>query len=337
VRARSTKPTGQEIEYRAGVHLSGTILWCDPEGGRSLCFLSRAGQRSPPRAQGVIASERTWSLLRASGGQDAPGTITPPMGRPFALGPLRLEMVPAGGLPGAAQLLVALEDGRRVLYAAAAAPFATRLAEPLEPRACDVVVLEARLPPSIVLPPRGEIFARLARFCEESVAVGAGVVLVADELGTAQELHAELGARGFCVGADRAVARWIARYRKVGVGLPEPEPPDSSGAKGADESGRIVIVSRRSPRDARRASMGRRVALVAADAGDPAALAAVGAIRGFELGGPPDLASLVRHAVDCHATRAFVVGPQADALAALLSARGIESRVVGPPRQLPLL
>src|SRR6185369_2245653 len=69
-----------------------------------------------PRLRGagdcrVITTERT-RLLRAveitPKGQAADILVTP-FGRPFALGRLRLELLPSGHAPGAAQLYVAVE------------------------------------------------------------------------------------------------------------------------------------------------------------------------------------------------------------------------------------
>ena len=39
-----------------------------------------------------------------------------PYGRPFELGPLSLELLPAGHILGSAQLRVIREDGKRIVY-----------------------------------------------------------------------------------------------------------------------------------------------------------------------------------------------------------------------------
>jgi hypothetical protein len=122
----------------------GTSIWCDAARARGVSFLSRAdvslgSQRRAVSVAQAISSERTASMRRALGlpGGDA---LVPRFGRPFALGRARLELLPAGGIAGASQLLVELGDWRG-LYAG---ELATSVGgEARQVRACDVLVVDA--------------------------------------------------------------------------------------------------------------------------------------------------------------------------------------------------
>jgi hypothetical protein len=78
--------------------------------------------------------------MRRALGLPGGDALVPRFGRPFALGRARLELLPAGGIPGAAELLVEL-GGWRGLYAGELARQAG--GEPVQVRACDALVVDA--------------------------------------------------------------------------------------------------------------------------------------------------------------------------------------------------
>src|SRR5262245_42452715 len=134
------------VRWSGGVHIAGTRIWCDAQRAGGVCFLS--GADLPLRGRGkVITTERTAQLL----GIDA---LVTPYARPFAMGRARLELLPAGRLPGSAQLRVAL-DGRAVIYAGRVSLQPSRLAEPAQVRGGDELVLDAPFA-SQTLPARAE-------------------------------------------------------------------------------------------------------------------------------------------------------------------------------------
>ncbi len=130
------------FSYAAGVHALSTSIWCDAARARGVCFVSRGDVAiGRGRADRLIATERTVAI-RAALGLPCADPLLPRLGRPFALGRARLELLPSGRLPGAAQLLIELA-GWRGLYAGAIAPSAIGGAEPLQVRACDELILDA--------------------------------------------------------------------------------------------------------------------------------------------------------------------------------------------------
>src|SRR3954454_11157619 len=92
-----------------GVRIAATQIWCDARrrpGSGAVCFVSHAHHPVAWPGSGrvrVLAHPRTLALASAASATDA---LPSAFGRPFALGRLRLELLPSGHIPGGAQLLV---------------------------------------------------------------------------------------------------------------------------------------------------------------------------------------------------------------------------------------
>jgi hypothetical protein len=82
----------------------------------------------------VLASGETVALAKKRRVKVTPDLLPALLGRPIALGRMRLELLPSGFMPGAAQLLVETPE-RKVLWAAALGPGA-------QVRACDAVAID---------------------------------------------------------------------------------------------------------------------------------------------------------------------------------------------------
>ena len=66
-RRPGTSPTLPRVEWREGVHLVGTPLWCDARCSRDVCFVSSARVGELRRHRQILTSDRTALLLEASG------------------------------------------------------------------------------------------------------------------------------------------------------------------------------------------------------------------------------------------------------------------------------
>jgi len=181
--------------WAAGVRVAGTVVWCDPPQlrARDVSFVSsavlRPGRVAQPGEDGrVIASGPTLEALGLAGGLPAQ------LGRPFALGRLRLELLPAGGLPGAAQLLVE-GPSLRALYAGAISPLAGKVGKPAQVRACHALALRAPLLARTLepLPPRADTEAELISTVATALDAGHRIALGAAGLAVALETIAALG------------------------------------------------------------------------------------------------------------------------------------------------
>ncbi|HYX91607.1 MAG TPA: MBL fold metallo-hydrolase, partial [Myxococcaceae bacterium] len=151
------------VELRkAGLHLSGTELWFDANRKSDLSFVSHAHADHIARHARVIATAATLRLMQHRLGK-LHGALPVPYRRPFDLGRLVLELLPAGHVLGSAQLRVIREDGTRIVYTGDINFTNALTAEPAEIADCDVLVIESTFGhPRYVFPPRAELFDRLA-------------------------------------------------------------------------------------------------------------------------------------------------------------------------------
>jgi hypothetical protein len=300
---------GIRVTSRSGGGLSP--IWCDAARSRAVCFLSRAdaafGRGRPER---LIATAQTVALRRALGAPAA-HALVPRYGRPFAIGRARLELVPSGSLPGAAQLLIELRgepggESWRGLYAGTPSPRPLAGAEPLQARACDELVVDA--------PEDGGVVDGL----EAAIALldsGASGDRLAPEGLRALFALVEHGRLGRNLG--RSLGRNPGRDR---LALP------ARLARAAGLQPRRVAPA--SAALARRVIAGRR--------------AATDDVLALGLG--PTVDELVAFALDCGARRVHVRlhgrEPRriagARALVAALAARKIDASPLGPPEQLAL-
>src|SRR5262245_44831781 len=104
------------VEWREGVHIVGTPLWCDARHTREACFVSSARVPGARRHRQVLATDVTLRLLPEAHERAKHSTLAVPLGRPFTLGTLRLELFRSGFMPGAASLMIE-SKGVRVIYA----------------------------------------------------------------------------------------------------------------------------------------------------------------------------------------------------------------------------
>lgn len=190
------------VRWAGGVQIAGTRLWCDARRAGGVVFLSGADVVLGARLGKLLTTERTAQL---TGGE----ALATPFARPFALGRARLELLPAGRMPGSAQLLVQL-DGRALLYAGAVRPTPSRLAEPAQVRGCDVLVLAAA--PSL-------LDARVVDEVRAALGRGESPVLRAPSMALAGELVALLQAAEIPVRGPAALVRQIAAYARLGVAV----------------------------------------------------------------------------------------------------------------------
>lgn len=206
------------IEWRGGVHVVGTPLWCDAKGARDACFLSAADvPRSLGHAQ-LVCTELTRRLLPDAKARAR--ALAAPLDRPFALGDLRVELCAAGGRPGGAQVVVDV-GGRRVLYAGRVFPRGGGIAGPAAARKADVLVVDATFAAArFRFPALDEARAAVAAWVDEVIAEDATPIVVAEPLGGALELAAALESHGPVV-AHRAIADVARTVGATGLAVPK--------------------------------------------------------------------------------------------------------------------
>ena len=196
-----------------GVQIAGSPLWLDATERKALSFVSSAWQPLRVRHKQQLATPLTMRLLRRR--SNPSGSLIVPFNHPFALGPMRLELMPAGGLAGASQLSVELESSRFV-YAQRLGPqegCTTALGPQV--RRCDVLVLDPDglnlEAPTPLERQRHDLLEVVKASCEEKPLT---VILVAASPWVI-ELSAWLIEAGIRPLVHRSLTHWLKAYEQL--------------------------------------------------------------------------------------------------------------------------
>jgi putative mRNA 3-end processing factor len=335
--AYSGQSSTRAFGYRAGVRVQGTILACDASAGSDLIFLSHGealdarAARALPRARHgrrqVLATETTLALLGAAGDRLRGSALVASLGRPFALGELRLELFASGHGPGAASLLCD-RGASRVVYAGAIGP-----GDAPAVRTADAVCLDATFgAPRFAFPAPADARAQIARLVTGAIARGRAPLVLFDEGAAALAVGATLAEAGVPVRAARAAVQAAAAYTRAGLMTPPLQRFD-----GRLKPGEALLW----PRDARDAAqLGRLAApfviLASGYAADLVEIARARADVGVALAERADFAGLIRYVEATGAREVALLGAPGDDLARALAARGIDAYPLGPPRQIAM-
>jgi len=324
-------PLDQPVVWRDGVHVAGTAIWCDARRARELCFVSRADRVAGSRHGQLIATRESFALMGRKGrGADSDSELAVPLGRPFSLGTLRLELFCSGSALGAAALAVDTGE-RRVVYAGAIHPRGGGLGGAGEQRACDVLVVSAHHgAPVYSFPPLDVALAEVADACR--AARGAAVLLVPGWLeGLDLASALERAAVGEVV-AHRSIHHAAQRLRAAG------QQAIAVRRAGRLHAGQVVLwpLARRGALAATALPAGSRVILVSGDAVDPGAIARARADSGVAWSTEADHAALCRYIDETRARAVYLLGRHADAMARELDRPGRTARPLAAPQQMSL-
>lgn len=281
-----------------------------------------------------------------------------PAGESFSLGRTRVSFHPAGHILGSAQVRVE-GDGAVWVFSGDYKPAEPHrpgeidpdpTCAPFEPVRCDVFITEATFALPVYRWDRThEVIAELFAWHEQNAARGVATILLAYALGKSQRLLAHLA--DFARATGRPVPRFLVHgaiepmnrvYRESGIVLPDTtlvsEFEGVAGArrgrtKPSDFAGAVVIA----PPSAAGSPWIRRF-------GADAPVAAVsgwmrvrgvrrrrGADRGFVLSDHADWPGLLSAIESTGARRVLITHGQADVLASVLRARGIEASALRTP------
>ena len=330
--ARASARLRPEVELIGGaMHLSDSVLWLDSPRRQALSFVSHAHGDHIARHDRIIATDATARLVAKRLGALS-HALTVPYRQPVDLGPLRLELFPAGHVVGSAQLRVE-RAGRRVVYTGDLCLGPSLTAEEAEIVPCDVLVLEATFGhPRYALPSRPDALAQVEAFVAGCLARGESPVLLAYALGKSQEVIRHLGGKGFVLRGDDNVCAMSQVYREAGCDL-----PPVARFRGLLPPGEVLIVP---PQRARSPSVRRlprpRSAVLTGWAADDGAARRYRADVAIPLSDHADFGQLVRYAEESGAREIYTVHGFCEELAGELRARGLRARPLDAGRQLEL-
>ena len=206
------------VEFRNGIVLGGTQLWMDATASRELCFVSHAHADHLAHHRKIIASPATARLYRRRYGQRTEALICP-FNRPFTLGKLRMELLPAGHCLGATQLFVE-KDGLRVIYTGDFSLEAGLTTPGAQIKRCDVLVIEATYgEPRYRFPPHEEMREEILAAVDEELTAGHVPCFFATPLGRSQELIALLNRAGHRVRVHSSIYAISRICEQFGVEL----------------------------------------------------------------------------------------------------------------------
>ncbi len=332
---------GLPFRYAGGLHLPALDLWLDPPVQRERAIVTHGHTDHCRARHGVaIATPVTAALYRQRFAGTRTGArlnvVELPFGHPLDLEDHRVELFPSGHVLGAAQVLVTLPSGRRLVYTGDLQLRASRCAEPAEVRPCDDLVIECTFgEPRYRFPDSAEVEAALARLLDEWLGRGFLPVVAAYALGKAQEAVHLLQELGFAVAADRAIISYAEVYRRHGcalgpIALWPAAPPNM--IKLASGRGAVLVLSPQRARQLRqqgRASLAGepprpvRAVLLSGWALHPG-IARSGVDAALPLSDHADFPALLRYVEQAAPQRVFTVhgGPT---FAAYLRSRGVRA------------
>lgn len=320
----------REFEYNGGIHLTDSILWCDADRRTDLSFISHAHNDFIGKNRRILATDKTVRIItRASGKVEA---LTSPYRRSFTLGPLTMEMHPAGHILGSAQLLITRND-KRLVYTNDVNPRQTATTERAKPIPCDTLVIPATYGlPMFRFPPREEVYEQIKTFVERCLEDKATPVLIANQIGTSQELMRLLGEAGFRLRVHRSIYDVAKIYRDLGVNL-----PGSRRFAGTPARDEVVIFP---PILRKHASIRKlrksQTAMVSGNSADQGYVFRHRVDQAFILSDTADYEDLITFIIETGASEVYLSSGYIDELSADLRARGVRVYSLVKPEQLSL-
>ncbi len=323
------------VELRPnGMHLTGTPLSLDAKRKTPLCFVSHGHSDHIARHERTIATAATLRFMTHRLGRvSAP--MAAPYQQPFELGPLVLELLPAGHILGSAQLRATRPDGRRIVYTGDLNVVPSLTAEATVVAECDTLVIEATFGhPRYRFPPREEVLGEVEAWVRRQLERGAVPVLLGYSLGKSQEAMKFLSGRGFPLVAHASIYEVAQLYAELGVPI-----ENLRLFTGTVEPGEVLFFP---PHQARGGALAplwpRATAVLTGWAVDRWAARRYGADVAFPVSDHADFPSLVAYAKATGAREVITCHGFAEELAQALRDGGIDARPLGgKPQQLALL
>lgn len=318
---------------RNGLHLTGTALWLDATRKSELSFVSHAHADHIARHERVIATAPTVAMMTQRLGKLA-AALPVPYHRPFELGPLVLELLPAGHMLGSAQLRVTRADGRRITYTGDLNLASSLTAEAAAVAECDTLIIESTFGhPRYRFPPRAQVLAAIEDWCRRLLERGVSPVLLCYPFGKSQEAMKYLGDRGLRLAAHPSIYDVAQLYGEHGVAIANLRRFD-----GELRPGEVGVFP---PRVARGTTVTRiqprQTAVLTGWALDGVGTPRrYGADVAFPLSDHADCAALVKYAKQTGASEVVTHHGFARELAEVLVKNGVDARPIGAVKQLEL-
>lgn len=316
-----------------GLQVTGSPLFLDATRKVPISFVSHAHSDHIARHERTIATSSTLKFMAKRLGT-LPAPLAAPYHRPFELGALHLELLPAGHILGSAQLRVIRADGERIVFTGDLNLRPSLTAEAAEVAECDTLVIESTFGhPRFRFPPRDEVLANVEEWVRRTLDAGEVPLLLAYALGKSQEAMKFLASRGFPLVAHKSIFEMSELYAECGMpieGLKE--------FRGHVQPGEVLFAPPTAMRTrAMAAVFPRRTAVLTGWAMDATIVRRYGADVAFPLSDHADCESLIDYAKATGAQQVITHHGYAHELAEEMRKQGIDARALGTIQQLQLL
>ena len=209
-----------EVAFKRGVYLPELDLWLDSLRRRDFGVISHAHSDHTARRSQPILTHNTGLLLADYLENSAPVYLD--YHEPLETKDYTLTLYPAGHCLGSAQVLVESKaTGVKLLYTGDIKVRTSPTNEPLEPVACDVLVIESTYgKPQYTFPPQEQVMANAFHILRSWISRGDKPVVQVWRLGKSQEFLHLLLAEGFDVAVEESAYRIARIYEEGGVTFP---------------------------------------------------------------------------------------------------------------------
>lgn len=206
--------------FDSGVYLPELDVWLDSRRKRESSLISHAHSDHTGRHLRPVVTPNTKFLLEDYLKSADPVVL--PYHEPLDTPEYTMTLYPAGHCLGSAQALIQSKlTGERVLYTGDIKAQSSPTNEPLEPVACDTLVIESTYGrPDYVFPPQEKVMETAFRTLRLWLSRGEKPVVQGWRLGKSQEMLHHLLAAGFDVAVEESVYRGVEAYQEAGVKFP---------------------------------------------------------------------------------------------------------------------
>ncbi len=209
-----------EVGFNRGVYLPEFDLWLDSLRRRDFGLISHAHSDHTARHSRPVLTRNTGLLLSDYLEKSSPVYLE--YHEPLETNDYTLTLYPAGHCLGSAQALVESKStGVKLLYTGDIKVRSSPTNEPLEPVACDILVMESTYgKPEYTFPPQEQVIANAFHILRSWISKGSKPVIQLWRLGKSQELLHLLLGEGFDVAVEESVYRIARIYEEGGVIFP---------------------------------------------------------------------------------------------------------------------
>ena len=223
------------IEYDEGIHLKETDLWFDSKKRVPLSFISSASISQFSSHKKIIATPQTIRLLAK---RVKNSLVLPcPFNRPFSLGKLQIELIPAGFILGSSQVVVDLNE-TRLIYSGDIKLRHSDTSEHVVVRHCDILIMKCTYgKPGYVFPSTEDVMGSIRVFARSSLSSGYVPILLVNPLGKALDIIKVLGNEGFKLSLSKSIYNTLKIYEEFGFSFSNYESFNPSRLQG-----KVLIV-----------------------------------------------------------------------------------------------